>query len=278
MSISASSTQNRRLTRWFPTTLTAAAAVLALSGTAHADDLSPVVAFSVLDQPLDGNGNTINAFTGLIRTQSTRADRAMQEFDVSAFAGFTVTSATISGTIFNNNAGGTFPRTFDFQLYTGNGVADVSDYEISAASVGNASWAAPTPPLEFSYDVTSAVQNLLDGGATFIGLKVVGTSQNLFPCILSASANDNAILTIEGIPGGGGSCTGDIADDFGTLGSDDQVSFGDFLALLGLIGPCPGGTVGCTGDIADDFGTLGGDAQVSFGDFLALLGLIGPCP
>ena len=74
-------------------------------------------------------------------------------------------------------------------------------------------------------------------------------------------------------------CRGDIADDFGTLGSDDQVSFGDFLALLGLIGPCPGGTAGCTGDIADDFGTLdGGDGQVSFGDFLALLGLIGPCP
>jgi hypothetical protein len=72
-------------------------------------------------------------------------------------------------------------------------------------------------------------------------------------------------------------CVGDIADDFGTLGSDDQVSFGDFLALLGLIGPCPGGNPGCTGDIADDFGTLGGDGQVSFGDFLALLGLIGPC-
>ena len=81
-------------------------------------------------------------------------------------------------------------------------------------------------------------------------------------------------------------CPGDIADDFGSLlpsgGPDGQVSFGDFLALLGLIGPCPGGTPGCTGDIADDFGSLppsgGSDGQVSFGDFLALLGLIGPCP
>ena len=75
-------------------------------------------------------------------------------------------------------------------------------------------------------------------------------------------------------------CVGDIADDLGTLGNrDGQVSFGDFLSLLGLIGPCPGGTPGCVGDIADDFGTIGNeDAQVSFGDFLALLGLIGPCP
>ncbi len=57
------------------------------------------------------------------------------------------------------------------------------------------------------------------------------------------------------------------------------MSFGDFLALLGLVGPCPGGIPGCDGDIADDFGTLnGGDGMVSFGDFLALLGLVGPCP
>lgn len=76
-----------------------------------------------------------------------------------------------------------------------------------------------------------------------------------------------------------GVCEGDIADDFGTLnGGDGQVSFGDFLALLGLVGPCPGGTPGCVGDIADDFGTVGNpDGQVSFGDFLALLGLVGPC-
>ena len=76
------------------------------------------------------------------------------------------------------------------------------------------------------------------------------------------------------------SCTGDIADDFGTLGNTDgMVSFGDFLAMLTLLGPCPGGTPGCTGDIADDFGALGSsDGQVSFGDFLAALTLLGPCP
>jgi hypothetical protein len=73
-------------------------------------------------------------------------------------------------------------------------------------------------------------------------------------------------------------CPGDIADDFGTIGADGMVSFGDFLALLGLVGPCPGMTPGCDGDIADDFGTIGPDGMVSFGDFLALLGLVGPCP
>jgi len=88
--------------------------------------------------------------------------------------------------------------------------------------------------------------------------------------------------------GGPGACLGDIADDFGFTaadggGPDGVVDFGDFVALLGLIGPCPGGTPGCLGDIADDFGFTaadggGPDGQVDFGDFVALLGLIGPCP
>lgn len=76
-------------------------------------------------------------------------------------------------------------------------------------------------------------------------------------------------------------CPGDIADDFGQQASDGEVGFGDFLALLGLIGPCPLGTVVCVGDIADDLGNTypdgGPDGTVSFGDFLALLGRIGPC-
>ncbi len=77
---------------------------------------------------------------------------------------------------------------------------------------------------------------------------------------------------------GGGSCPGDVADDFGFPGGDNQVSFGDFLFALGILGPCPGGTPGCDFDIADDFGFAGGDGQVSFGDFLFALGILGPCP
>jgi endonuclease I len=98
------------------------------------------------------------------------------------------------------------------------------------------------------------------------------------PGILGATTRPSLTLTIAANLSSGSVCVGDIADDFGTLTSDGQVSFGDFLALLGLIGPCAGGTPGCVGDIADDFGTLDSDGQVSFGDFLALLGLIGPCP
>ena len=114
---------------------------------------------------------------------------------------------------------------------------------------------------------------LLTSGRT---LYSVSTSDGALTLVGDLILNTSA-LSFRGF-GGTPVCVGDIADDFGTLGSDGQVSFGDFLALLGLIGPCPGGNPGCTGDIADDFGTLGSDGQVSFGDFLALLGVIGPCP
>ncbi len=100
-----------------------------------------------------------------------------------------------------------------------------------------------------------------------------GADGELYLCRLFSSQ----VLRIVNTAGSQCQCPGDIADDFGNLGADGMVSFGDFLALLGLIGPCPGGTPGCTGDIADDFGNLGADGMVSFGDFLALLGLIGPC-
>ncbi len=114
----------------------------------------------------------------------------------------------------------------------------------------------------------------LSGSGSFSATYTIGVQDD--PGVLGATTRPPLTLTIEAMIGA--LCVGDIADDFGNLGGDGMVSFGDFLALLGLIGPCPGGLPSCTGDIADDFGNLGGDGQVSFGDFLALLGLIGPCP
>ncbi len=113
------------------------------------------------------------------------------------------------------------------------------------------------------------------------GRAMIGVVDNGDPL----SENTIVVFRLDGLDSSG-ECPGDIADDFGTLppqgGPDGQVGFGDFLALLGLVGPCPGGVPGCIGDFADDFGTLppqgGPDGQVGFGDFLALLGLVGLCP
>ena len=103
-----------------------AIALMAGTAPASADVLSPVAAFSVHDEPIDGLGDSFNALM-LIRTQSYRADRAMLEYDISAYEGMTVVSAIFTGSIANNNSGGTWPRIFDFGVYDGNGVADRHD-------------------------------------------------------------------------------------------------------------------------------------------------------
>jgi hypothetical protein len=161
-----------------------------------ADNLTPVVVASIHDQPRDGLGDSFNAapFTGLLRQVSTQEDRAIQEFDLSAYGGMTVTSATISGQIDVNNAYDNGPRTFDFLLYAGNGQADLSDFQIVGTVVGSGSYHPPIDThFHFSFDVTLAVQGLLNSGAQFIGLKVDCTSEPNYPNILDGGT----LLTIE---------------------------------------------------------------------------------
>jgi hypothetical protein len=192
-----------------------------------ADDLAPVVVASIHDEPRDGVGDSFNdpPFVGLIRATSTREDRPIQEYDVSPYIGMTVSSATISGTIYNNNGGGDWPRTFDFILYAGNGQADLTDFEIVGTTVGTASWPVYPPPVVFSFDVTAVVQTVLDGGVEYVGLKVVGTSPNLFPCILMD--DETAVLAIE-------------ATLVGDLDGDGDVDLADLADFLGAYGTCVG--------------------------------------
>ncbi len=171
-----------------------AATTILVSPSAPAVDLSPAISFSVHDEPPDGLGDSFNSFSGLIRFQSTREDRAGQEFDVSAFTGGIVTAATLSGKVSVNNAFDNGPRTFDFLLYAGNGLADLTDFEIAAVKVGSGSYHPPSQSsFTYSFDVAAAVQTLLSNGATFIGLKVVATSNPNFPNILEASVSKLAL-------------------------------------------------------------------------------------
>ncbi len=184
-------------------------------------------------------------------------------------------SATVSNTMNPvtdgpfGQASGTFPMGFHqgFELVGPNGSVFLTSTSDIAAS--------------FEFGLGRAVLYCDEEG--FLDLTVSPCGANrIFSQTTTMFLNAVAFVTPPtsfSFPGAPGCCPGDIADDFGTLGADGMISFGDFLALLGLIGPCPGGTPGCVGDIADDFGSLnGGDGMVSFGDFLALLGLIGPCP
>jgi len=162
----------------------------AFTAVARATDIAPTVKASIHDvgPPTDGVGDSFNAapFTGLIQKTSPQSeDRAIQEFNVAAFTGATLQSATLSGKVSVNNAFDVGPRSFDFLLYAGNGVADLSDFQIPAVVVGSGSYYPPMPPnFTYSFDVRTAVQSLLASGATWIGLKVVCTSDPNYPNIL----------------------------------------------------------------------------------------------
>src|SRR5689334_21268701 len=112
--------------------------LLALVPPAFATDVLPGVRFSTHDAPVDGTADSFNnsPFEGLIRLVASQEDRAMQEFDVAPFAGQTIVSATISGTVAVNNSVDNGPRTFDFRLYAGNGAADLADHAVTAVLVG----------------------------------------------------------------------------------------------------------------------------------------------
>jgi len=176
---------------------------LALADTTLAQQiLTPAISFSVHDEPIDGLGDTFNAtpFEGLIRTQSTRADRALQEFDVSSLAGQLVVSATLAGEVNVNNSFNNGVRTFDFGLYAGNGVADLGDYQAPTLLVGSGQYAPPiTSSFTYNFDVTNAVRSLLAGGASHVGLRVEGTSNPNFPNILSDTQSRLVVTLGAGI-------------------------------------------------------------------------------
>ena len=188
--------------------LAAVGSALAIVSSASADVFTWQIKASIHDAPRDGIGDSFNnsPFEGLLRQTATQEDRAILEYDVSVIpVGATITSATLAGQVFVNNSFDNGLRTFDFSLYPGNGVADLSDFEIAGAVVGSGGYSPPAQSnFTFSFDVTAQVQSLVSGGATWIGVKCDPTSEPNFPNILG---DDETTLTIEWI---GGGCAPDL--------------------------------------------------------------------
>jgi hypothetical protein len=99
--------------------------------------------------------------------------RVVYEHSLSSFAGSTILSATVSGVIQVNNPLNVGVRQFKFGIYSGNGVGDLSDFQIPVTSIGSASYSpAKQGPLAYSIDATAVVQSVLAGGSTWIGLRI----------------------------------------------------------------------------------------------------------
>jgi hypothetical protein len=167
------------------------------SSSAFAQTFVPSVRASIQDSPRDGLGDTFNAspFEGLLRQTASTEDRAIQEFNLASLSGATIVSATLSGTVFVNNAFDNGVRTFDFSLYHGNGTTDLTDFQIASTVVGTGSYHPPAQTsFTYSFNVASTLQSLLNGGATFVGLKVDCVSEPNFPNILDDATSQLVVV------------------------------------------------------------------------------------
>ena len=222
---------------------------------ASADELMPIAIASIHDSPRDGLGDSFNnsPFEGLLRQTSTQEDRAILEYDVSPYSGLPVAGAWITGQIFVNNAYDNGTRSFDLLLYEGNGLADLSDFEIPATFLAQVFYDYPyQPPISFNIDITAEVEAMITGGALYIGFKADCASEPNYPNILT----DDTTLTIliEAPP----PCPEDV-------NGDDVVNVLDLLAVIAAWG---------AGGGPED---VNNDGTVDVLDLLAVIAAWGPC-
>ncbi len=120
--------------------------------------------------------------------------------------------------------------------------AIVSDGETAAFNVGLDDETGVS--YQWRRDAVDLTDNASISGSHTASLEIITSPSDVgvYDCVLTNTSGSTttaaAVLAVRPNPN---PCIGDIADDFGTLlmQGDGQVSFGDFLALLGLIGPCP---------------------------------------
>jgi len=130
----------------------------------------------------DATGS-INAFNGQIFTgvdtfisdNNSNRFSAIIEFDLAPFAGGRVGSGRLTGSIVANNALDTGVRRIGLSAYAGNRMLDSGDLARHAIPFGTVSY-HPLPTGEnglvtFSFDITSALQTLLLGGADAVGIR-----------------------------------------------------------------------------------------------------------
>ena len=199
-----------------------ASALVCCAGSAMGQAFLPVASGSAEDNPRNGIADTLST-TLLIREQSTRENRSMVEYDLTSLAGMSVQSASFSGQIVVNNAQDNGVRSFNIEVYQGDGTITLGDFSATATVIGSTSYRPPIDAqVTFSFDATAAVAALVAGGATHIGVRIDPTSDPNFPNNLVVSGATAATLTI--VAGGGGPTCGTADfDGDGDSGTDFDI-------------------------------------------------------
>jgi hypothetical protein len=172
--------------------------MLGVPGPALADILQPGVVGAAVDTNNDGIGDVIDPRPLITNFPPSPRFSTILEYDVNAFHLHSLSEGRLAGTIFTNNFLDTGPRTFDIQLFAGNGALDASDFHAPGISVGMVTYHPPTEAnVPFSFDVLAQVQALVDAGATHVGARIAAVN------LIAPSALDDRFpptLTIAGTP------------------------------------------------------------------------------
>ncbi len=173
-------------------------AVAGLAGQATADTLNPVVVFGVEDNEFDGVGDDFSSasLASAIFTRF-REQRSFAEYDLSGLGGPAIESATITAVLDEGFSFGfgTTPADFAFDVYSGNGAADLSDFSIAGTTVGTVTLDEDFDTYNLVLDVTDALQALVDGGATHLGLRSLTTTANVGQVDI-----ENPVLDVTAVP------------------------------------------------------------------------------
>jgi hypothetical protein len=133
--------------------------------------LNPVDIGGVFDTaPFSGVANGKESTPFIASVNNTR-ESAVVEFNLSGILPGTVEFATFKGSVYPNNSFDTGTRIHNVSVYSGNGTVDLADYNVAATSVG--SFSHPSGGhTDFVIDVKTALQTLLDSGATHFGARI----------------------------------------------------------------------------------------------------------
>lgn len=149
---------------------------------ASAETITPAVAFAVVDNNFDGTPDQFasDSLSDAIFTRF-KDQRAFVEFDLGSLAGPVIESATITGSL--NEAFtfgfGTTPADFQFDLFNANGLADLADFNITGTTLGTVNLDEDFETYALSFDVTAALQSLVDAGATHAGFRGLTPDTNV---------------------------------------------------------------------------------------------------
>lgn len=138
--------------------------------------VSPDVVFGIEDDDQNGTPDEFSS-AGLSPAVTDRFSerRTFSEFSLSIATGPVVDSAVISGVVSEQFSFGfgASPAGLVFEVYAANGAADLSDWDTVGVEIGRVEGLVEDfDEALFSFDAAAALQGVLDGGATHVGLRV----------------------------------------------------------------------------------------------------------